>query len=227
MVLLALVLFGDFNHPLERQDAVERWRSCLHLSRKALERGKDCTEDRLIHLHSRLGAFALNGEIGIDRAPREFFRAAGTRWHFHCIPPSRKSKSQVQAFGVYRFDLPRPRVSAGYAMASSKTGHARQSHGFRISRWYFLESVATLAARTAGHKGEPFIAGRSGCRWHALGRATAQHSSGVRCNCPRTSGRRYHRQRNRSPLVRAGFAAASSEARPGLAIGPGGRPSMT
>ena len=134
MALLALVLFANFNHTFERQDAVESWRCCLHLSRKALERRKDCSEDRLIHLHSRLRAFALNGEVGIDRATREFFRASGARWHFHCIPTSRKTKPQVQAFGIYRFDLPRPRVSAGYAMTSSKTGHARQSHGFRVSR---------------------------------------------------------------------------------------------
>ncbi len=32
MLLLALVLFGDFNYTFERQDAVEGRRSCLHLS---------------------------------------------------------------------------------------------------------------------------------------------------------------------------------------------------
>ena len=142
MLLLALVLFGDFDHALERQDAVEGWRSCLHLSRKALERRKDRAEDRLIHLHSRLRAFALHSEIGVDRAPREFFRAAGARRHFHCIPPSRKSKSQVQAFGVYRFDLPRPRVSAGLR------------HGFEQNRscstepW--LQGLALVLSRKCG-----------------------------------------------------------------------------
>ena len=40
---------------------------------------------------------------------------------------------EVEALGVDGLDLPRPRISAGYAMAAGKPGHTRQRHGGKLS----------------------------------------------------------------------------------------------
>src|SRR4029077_14333992 len=76
-----------------------------------------------------LHAFALNGEIRIDGAARKLFGGARPCRHFDRVPASRQPESQVEALGVNGFDFPAPRIGAGEALAASKSGHARQSHG--------------------------------------------------------------------------------------------------
>ena len=58
-------------------------------------------------------------------------------------------------------------------------------------------------------------------------RAAWRRSADAAAGSRRTHARRVPSATKNSSLVRAGLAAASSEARPGLAIGPGGSPSIT
>ena len=129
MVLFALVFLGHLDHALQGQNSVEARRRRIHLSRKTLERRQNRAEHRLVDLHRWLHAFALNGEIRIDGAARKLFGGARPCRHFDRVPASRQPESQVEALGVNGFDFPAPRIGAGEALAASKSGHARQSHG--------------------------------------------------------------------------------------------------
>ncbi len=125
MVLLTLILLSDLDNPFEGQDAVKRRRSGIHFPRKSLQRRQHCVEDGLVHLYGRLRTLSLDGKACIDSATRELFRPTHARGHFDGVPTGWQAEAQVQALRVDRLDFPRPRISAGNAMASSKSGHAR------------------------------------------------------------------------------------------------------
>ena len=93
----------------------------------------DRSQHVLVDTDRRDRVGALDVKIGVDRAARQQFAGALLGQRFEFVPARRQPQPQVKALGVDRLQFPFERIGAAGAVASGKTGHARQRHRVKLS----------------------------------------------------------------------------------------------
>ena len=134
-LVLGLVGFGldDFDHALDAEQAIDARRHGIDFRGQRARDLHDRSQHVLVDTDRRDRVGALDGKIGVDRSARQQFAGALLGQRFELIPTRRQPQPQVKALGVDRLQFPFEGIGATGAMASGKTGHARQRHHVKLS----------------------------------------------------------------------------------------------